>query len=161
MTEGQVLTNISEAIIEGLKSLSKMKDLLSNEKERHPYPITNIDFRKEEGKINFNFHWVKLFLKFQLHGKDFMQGRGEGERIQFKYPLIWGRYGLQNGIETEEPIVADSKIQKSPGGIGSELVYKGSCCPLEKIDRCLRVFDQIIFKCLPDHMKQIKDIEWD
>ena len=159
MTEGQVLTNISEAIIEGLKNLSKMKDLLSNENARKPYPITDVELLENEGKINFNFYWVKLFLKFQLHGRYISSI--QKEVILFEYPLIWGRYDLQNGIEKEVSIVEDSRIGKSPGEIGSELVYKGSCCPLEKIDRCLRVFDQIIFKCLPDHMKQIKDIEWD
>lgn len=160
MTEGQVLTNISEAIKEGLTILTKMKDLLSNEKERHPYPITNIELLKNKGKINFNFYWVKLFLKFQLHGKyGEDQVFGNEEFIRFKYPLIWGRYILQKGIETEKPIVKDSKIQGSPGGIDLDLVYKDSREPLEQIKRCLPIIDQIILQCLPESMVKIENLD--
>ncbi len=160
MTEGKVLTYVSEAAAEGLEILKVMKDLLSNEERRHPYSITDIQLLEDKGKIDFNFHWIKLFLKFRLHGDYRTHGGGEGESIQFIYPLIWGRYDIsQNGIEIETPIVEESKIQGSPGEISPELVYNGSHCPFEQIDRCLRVFDQIIFKCLPESVVKIDNLE--
>ena len=157
MTGGKVLTNISEAIIEGLEILTKMEDLL---KERHPYPITTIKLLKDKGKINFNFYWVKLFLKFRLNGEYRTHGGEEKESIQFEYPLIWGRYDiLQNGIETGKQVVKDSKIQLSPGGLDSDLVYGKFIYPLKQTDNCLLIIDQIIYKCLPESMVKIENLE--
>ncbi len=160
MTGREVLTNISEAIKEGVTILTKMKDLLSNEKERHSYPITIIQPPKDEGRIDFNFYWVKLFLKFQLRGK---YGKshvyGNEEFIRFGYPLIWGRYILRNGIETEKPIVKESRIRESPGGIGLELVYGELFYSLDEIKKCLLIIDQIIYKCLPESMVKIENLD--
>lgn len=156
MTKGQALANISEAIIEGSKILTKIKDLLTNE-----YPVTDMEPLENGGKINFNFYWAKLFLKFQLSGDYRTHVGGGGESILFEYPLIWGRYDydLEKGIEIEKQIVKDSKIRESPG-IGSDLVYGEEFYSLERIDKCLLIINQIIYKCLPDDMKQIENIEW-
>lgn len=163
MKEGQILTKISEAIIKGLEILNKMEILLKNEKGGRPYPIKDIEPLKNEGKINFNFHCVKLFLKFRLEsittGHSGMPGNDEN--IRFKYPLIWGRYTiLKNGIEIETPIVTKYKILDSQE---SDLLLEVNRCQilLKESDGWPSVFDKIISECLPETMINMKNIKWD
>ncbi len=159
MTAGQVLSYVSEAVKEGSEILKKMEGCLSKKNRIDPYPITDIHLSEDKEKIDFNFHWVKLFLKFKLNGKYSTQVGG-GENLLFECPLIWGIYDKSTGVKIEKPIVEDSKIQMAPGEIGYDLVYNGSHQPLEKPDYCLLIINQIIYKCLSEFLVKIENIKW-
>jgi len=139
---------ISRALEKGIEKLEKVKHILDKIKESGRYNISNIVLSGQKGRIDFNFYWFKLYVRFELIARE-ASNTGRPNHYYFEYKLIWGRYEKdENGMEKEFDIINDNFISNSSRGL---LFIWGNYHPeLEDIDDCVVVIDRIILECLPD-----------
>jgi len=160
LTYGERLNSLSDAMNEGISILEKIEEVLKEINQCERYPLTQIGIQKEKGVLHFNFHWVKLFVKFSLIGRPFQDNRKGG--IIYTYQLTWGRYELKNGYEIEKPMFNDCEVKYSSLGLMLSLSSRESARldgdTKDKRDRgfLYRIIDQIILKCLPETVTKIE-----
>lgn len=154
MTPQEKLESYYEGISTGIEYLKKLKERLDYLNKNRKYQLSNIKLSSQEGRITFNYHWIKCFAKLQVVKRVL---ENKIDTFTFKYKIIWGRYDNEDDREIEKDIVQDSEISYGPGT--DRFIRNNDGCDLDNVEGCASVIDKIIWDCLPESLIEIQVVK--